>query len=942
MKKLLLFFVITIFGLSAKAQDMSFKGSIFDTEDAPLIGGNIVLMIDEVIKYQGVAELDGSYEIIGIIGGKYQLKISYVGYFSVFKDLEFVNKNIDFGRTVMYESPIGLDEVVVEGKVPLAQQNGDTTSYNASQYKVLADASTEDLVTKLPGVTMENGVIKAQGENVQQVFVDGKPFFGNDASAALKNLPAEVVSKIEIFDKKSDQAEFTGFDDGETTKTINIVTKIDKRAGQFGKGYVAYGTENHYNLGGNFSLFNGDQRISFIGQANDINIQNFSSEDILGVSGSSGRGRRGRGGSRGGGGGNSFQVGQQGGIAATNALGINFTDQWGPKTEINLSYFVNQSNNVAKENLDRAFINDRDASSQEVYREENTSTAGNINHRISGRIEHEFTKNTSLNFRPSISYQDRDGIETTFGETDINDLIVNNTDNTYEAAFKGWNLNNSAFVRHRFGESRRTISVSFRNQYNSKVGNSSLYSLNQYFASVISDDLIDQIADLDQKGWNNSANVSFTNPAGKKGMVSLEYRLTLENDDSATETFNATETGAYTELDNLLSNVFKNDYTTHSGGVSYNYRVGKSMIMARTSLQYANLKTDQSFPFEANLERSYLNVIPFAMWRYSIDRQNNVRVIYRANTRKPSLSQLQEIIDNSNPLQLSIGNSELDQQYQHSVYARLSRSNTEKGTVMYALIGGNITENYIGNSLYTSRSDNEFVESLALAQGAQLNQSTNFNGYWDFRTFLTYGMPIYPIKSNLNLNLSANFSNTPGSINDVTSNSTSTAYGVGLTLSSNISEKIDFTVSSKTSFNNVVNDINSFQNSKYINQNSSVKLNWILPADLVFRTDLRNQFYTGLADGFNENYWIWNLAVGKKIFKNKLGELNVSVYDLLNQNQRISREVTGNYIQDLRTNVLQRYVMVNLIYNFRNFKSAKKSTKKSEDDERREWRGRGF
>ena len=191
----------------------------------------------------------------------------------------------------------------------------------------------------MPGVVIENGEVQAQGEKVQQVLVDGRPFFGNDPSAALKNLPAEVISKIEVFDQKSDQANFTGFDDGETTKTMNIVTKKNMRAGQFGKIQAGYGYEDKYRVGGNFSIFNGDQRISLIGQSNNINIQNFSTEDLLGVVGSGGsrRGRGGRGGGgRGGGGGsvNDFLVQQQGGIATTHAIGLNYSDKIGEKLDL--------------------------------------------------------------------------------------------------------------------------------------------------------------------------------------------------------------------------------------------------------------------------------------------------------------------------------------------------------------------------------------------------------------------------------------------------------------------------------------------------------------------------------------------------------------------------------------------------------------------------------
>lgn len=907
-----------LLSMGASAQTFKFIGKLYDTENQPMIGANVSLLVDGEVKYQAVSDISGIYFFDDVKVGAYRLKISYVGFFNVNKEVQ-VDKDVVYSDLILYASPVNLDEVVVEGKVPLATLKGDTTSYNASQYKVLADASTEDLVAKLPGISIENGTISAEGETVQQVLVDGKPFFGSDASAALKNLPAEVVSKIEIFDQKSEQAQFTGFDDGETSKTINIVTKMDKRNGQFGKAYAAYGTENHYNLGGNFSLFNGDRRISVIGQANDINIQNFSSEDILGVSGSSGRRRGGRGGGRGGEGNDAFNVAQQPGIATTNAFGVNFSDEWGEKREANFSYFVNQSSNISEEVLSRAFFDRTGDASGEVYDESNLTTTDNINHRFSGRFEYELSKNTSFNFTPSVSYQSNDGFESTSGFTEASDLLLNSTDNNYEAFSKGWNLNNRGLVRHRFGASRRTLSLSLRNQYSSQGASSALSSLSNYFVPVLQSDELDQIAKLDQQGWNNSANLSFTNPIGEKSMLSVEYRIGLESDDADRQTFNKVEQGQYTDLDELLSNVFTNKYVTNSAGLGYNYRVGKFMFVVRTSLQRSQLDTDQTFPYQADLSRTFVNVIPFGMWSYRIDRQNDFRLIYRTNTRKPTLGQLQEVVDNSNPLQLSIGNAELDQQFQHSMFARLKRTNAEKGTVFFALIGGNITQDYIGNSLYTSRSNSKVITSFNLVPGTQLTQNVNLSGYYDFRTYVTYGMPIYALKSNLNLNVSGNFSNTPGLINDELNNAQSKTFGLGVSLSSNISEKIDFLISSRSSYNDVTNDLNDLQNSSFLSQNSSLKLDWILPAHLVFRTSMNNQFYTGLSDGFNESFWIWNLAIGKKIFKNKLGELNISVYDLLNQNLRINREVTGNYIEDVRTNVLQRYIMVNFIYNFRNF-----------------------
>ena len=198
---------------------------------------------------------------------------SQTSFFTYCQNQEVIINQLEqnLGKLILKEGAVELDQVEVKEKIPLATQNGDTTDYNSSAYKVLPDANAEDLIRKMPGVVIENGKVQAQGEDVKEVLVDGKPFFGNDPNAALKNLPAEIISKIQIFDQKSDQANFTGFDDGETSKVINIITKVDMRNGQFGKAYAGYGLENKYQVGGSTNFFDGDRRISLIGQTNNIN-----------------------------------------------------------------------------------------------------------------------------------------------------------------------------------------------------------------------------------------------------------------------------------------------------------------------------------------------------------------------------------------------------------------------------------------------------------------------------------------------------------------------------------------------------------------------------------------------------------------------------------------------------------------------------------------------
>jgi len=233
-----------------------------------------------------------------------------------------------------------------------------------------------------------------------------------------------------------------------------------------------------------------------------------------------------------------------------------------------------------------------------------------------------------------------------------------------------------------------------------------------------------------------------------------------------------------------------------------------------------------------------------------------------------------------------------------------------------------------------SKRDNPIFTEFEISPGTQITRPVNLKGYLNMRSFVTYGIPLYKIKSNLNINLSGNYTKTPGLINEVENRTKNTTLGVGVVLSSNISDKIDFTISSQSSFSEAKNNLQSSIDNKYQIQTSKVRLGWIFWKGLIYRTTLQHQSYNGLSDNFNESYWLWNMSIGKKIFKNQRGEIALSVFDLLNQNRSITRDVNEIYIEDSFSNVLQRYVMLNFTYNFRHFNSGKKATVNPEDKER--------
>jgi Outer membrane protein beta-barrel family len=868
--------------------------------------------------------------------------VTYLGYEEKLQELT-IGKNMDIGNILLEEGAVNLEQVTVKEKIPMAQQLEDTTQYNASAFKTLSDATAEELIAKMPGVKIENGKVQAQGEDVKQVLVDGRPFFGNDATAALRNLPAEVISKIQVYDQQSEQTQFSGFQDGQTSKTINIITKSGMNNGQFGKVYAGYGYENKYQLGGNTNLFDGNRRISIIGQSNNINIQNFATDDLLGVVGSSGSGggRGGRGGGSGGrrgGGGegpsvNDFLVNANNGIATTNAIGLNYSDKIGKRIDVSGSYFFNWTDTDEKELLERTYVDGN--SSGQLYTEDNLAQSTNQNHRINMRWKIDLDSMNTLIISPKLSMQWNDGNAQNLGETTNTEGLVNNSNNTFSSDLRGMNFSNGLTWRRKLAKQGRTISVSADTRYNSNQGDSEQYALNGFRVNnTFAIDTLDQIADLNSNGWNHSGRFSYTEPLGKNGQLSVDYRRSWQRDEADQKTYDfVSDENSYTSLNEGQSSVFNNTYTTQEFGGGYRYNLGKDLtLMARAFFQYAHLESEETFPLEDQISRNYYSVLPMAMLRYNFTKDHNLRVFYRSNTETPSVTQLQNVLNNNNPLSLSIGNPALDQSVQHRVGLRYSNTNTAKATVFFAYINANFAQQYIGNSSYLKETNNVLFDDIDLLPGAQLSTPVNLDGYYALSSFITYGLPVKPWKVNLNFELNNNYSRTPGLLNDALNYANNTTTGFGLTVSSNINDKVDFTVSSRSSFSQVNNTLVQSNDADYWIQSSALRFGWVLPLGIVIRSEMEHQYYEGLGDAFNADYLLWSAGIGKKLFANQRGELTLSVFDLLNQNRRVARNITDVYVEDVETNVLQRYVMLKFQYTFLNYNSGKVAAGKKEEE----------
>lgn len=917
-------------GADIWAQTGSISGVVIDDKSREgVVGANIRLLrqSDTTAQIGGLSsDIDGRFKFEQLAADTYQLRISYVGYENmIVQNLRLANNSSYPLDTVrMKESSDFFDDIVVEAVAIRVEVINDTIQYNASAFKVNPDATVEDLVKKMPGITVENGTIKAQGEEVKKVTIDGKEFFGNDANTALKNLPAEVVDKIQVFDRASDQSALSGISDGQEMKALNIKTKSGNLKGNFGRFYAGYGTDNRYSAGGNFNSFQGSRRLSILGMSNNINMQNFGSEDMLGVMTSQMGG--GGGGGRGGGWrpntNESFFTGQQNGISTTHAFGINYADKWGKKMEVSASYFFNYIDNSNLTAINRQYLTPSEGGLSQLYDETTNSGNTNLNHRANLRLEYKPDSMTTLIFAPRASWQDNSAINNFFGINQLsNNQFLNSTNSQTNTDGGAFNLSGNATYSRNFKKPMRNLTIDLTGSSNNQLSQRQQLSENLYVENIDSALLLDQFTKNYSRNSNGNLDISYNEPIGKQGVLSFNYNegITYATSDKTTRDFDPA-TNDYNQIDTTLSNDLASIYQTHRPGVRYRYRQGrgaKMNLMFGVNYQYATLLSEQTFPAQPDISRSFNSVLPIAMFRYQFSKTSGIRMFYRTYTSAPTAKQLQNAVDNSNVLLLSAGNPELEQSYSHFLTARYNWTNPKNAHSFFLNFSATLTDKYIGTSTLVAQNDTTLAGGVVLYKGAQLSQNVNLNGYSSVNGNLTYSLPLTPIKCNFTVNVGANYNILPSQINGENNFTRSFGVPMGVFISSNINENIDFTVSYNLTYNTARNQLRPELNTNYLYHNALARANWIFAKNFVLSASGSYMAYTGLADGFNQQYFLLSGKFGYKFLKNRQAEINISVFDALNQNQSISRTVSDIYIQDQSTQVLTRYVMLNFVYTLR-------------------------
>jgi len=916
------------------------RGTLMDTvSKQPVSDATITILQakDSALVTFSRSNKTGLFNVDYLDKGNYRILITHVGYknFSKFFEISESAKTVDLGYISMINKSVMLDEVTVsQEKAPVTLKN-DTVEYNAGSFKTKPNAVVEDLLKKLPGVQVDkDGKIKAQGEEVKKVLVDGKQFFGNDPKVATKNLPADIVDKVQVFDKKSDQSQFTGFDDGNSEKTINLSLKQDKKNGLFGRAAAAAGNKDRYQGNFNLNQFSGERQISAIGMANNTNKQGFSFLDMLNFTG----GLNGPGGGRGGAVEiNSMSLPMQGfggndnSIKTTWAGGINFNDTYNKKVEINGSYFYNRIEDRVEQKSNRHYILpgnnfDRQQNSNSYRRSENHRFNFSSDYKIDSMNSLKFS--TTANIQESIARSNSNYVSVAPKGELLNEGFTNTSSDA-----NGYGWNNSLLFRHKFPKKGRTFSANLSFNMNNGESNGTQKSITDFYktdGSILFADTLDQLNNQDNKSRSYGANLSYTEPLSSKALFEFNYNYNKSNSNSGRETFDYDAgTGKHTALNDLLSNQFDNTYLYNRGGASFRYQDKKINFAVGGSIQAAQLNTDFHFMGkDSSITKSFTNFLPNANLQYNINKYKNLRMTYQTYSRQPSASQLNPILDISDPLNIRVGNPDLDQEYNHRLQLNYGSFDPFRRTNFFAMI------NFTGTN-------NRIVSFDEIdPQGIRTTTYTNVDGAYSLSGFSNWGFPAKSIKSTLNLNTNVDKSKNINFINGQKNIINTWNVSQQATLNFIHKEALDLSFGTAISYNNVHYSLPGQQNTSYWNQEYSFDANIYFPHGISLASEYTFTRNTGYSNGFNRNVSLWNAGIAKQLFKNKKGEIRVQMFDILNQNVGISRNANQNYIEDVQTKILNRYFLVGFTYNISRFAGKGMPVQRGANFKIIAWRGR--
>jgi hypothetical protein len=798
-----------------------------------------------------------------------------------------------------------MSTVTVTARRPPVVINGDSVEFNSENFKTAPNAVVEDLLKKMPGMEVDKaGGITVNGKKVTKVFVNGKEFFTGDPVMATKNLPADAVDKIQVYDRKSDQAMFTGIDDGSEETAINLKLKKDRNKSTFGKLNGGAGTPSVFDAQGNVNVINNDEQFSVIGGANNTNRQNFSSRNIINFSGGGG-GRPGAGGgvtvNFSGGSGETDANAQ--GIAETYSIGGNYSNLFNnKKTEFNTNLSISD---VERNNISSSFTQNLTPGNAFNRISNSNSIAGNKQQNFASTIDHKVSDNFSFRFTPSLGLQQTTNYSEDSTQTYLtNGNLLNSNSTIASSASDAVNAASTLLLRKKFAKKGRTLSSTITQSFNrsNSTGSQFTEQLSYINNKLTNDSILDQ--QNTRKGENSSysANLIYTEPLGKKSLLEFNTYLSKSIGSSSRRIFDRNNvTDAYDLLNTYLTNEFNSEYTYSGGGMSYRSNQKKYNFSTGFSLQKAVLD-GENISAKTKLSQSFQDILPNATFRYNFSQTKNLNIDYRTSTNQPSITQLQPVLDQSNINRQSIGNPDLKRSYVHNLNIRFFSSKILAGKSFFSTLNASTTNNSIVN--YDSVRPNRTI----------LSTPVNVNGVYRINGSMNYGFGIKKLNSRLSFGLNAGLNNNISYANGLLNTIVTKSTGPSMSYTYIVDDVIDINLTARYSFSNTNNKVNPTLNTNFLTKVFGADMTNYLPWNIVLNQSFNYAINTGRAEGFNTSIPIWNASFSKFFLKNKRAEIKMSAFDLLNKNIGINRNVSQNQIVDRSYNVISQYFLLTFTY----------------------------
>lgn len=887
-------------------QSSSIKGTIADTVEKRNLSNSVVALLhpgDSVLVKFTRTDKNGNFDLTGLKEGKFIMMITHP-YMGDYFDLVEAKQNEETNLGSLYLTPKSklLSEVIIKTGAPI-RIKGDTTVYTADSFKVKPGANVEELLRRLPGIQVDrNGQITAMGEKVKKVLVDGEEFFGSDPGIATKNLRADAVKEVQVYDKKSDQAEFTGIDDGVRDKTINL--KMKEMKGYFGKVELGGGLKDKFNNDAMINSFKAKRKMAAYGIMSNTGQTNLDWQDAQNYGGGSDNMQISDDGSSimifGGG----SDYNQSQGIPQNWNGGLHYSNKFdNNRQSLNTAYkFSKINSDGVNTTFSKTFLPDTSWSSNS----NNNSFSSSTKHAFNVTVESTLDSMNSLKWTAKYNTNTGRNSSRYYSETlDDSSRFINNSTRNSSNNNDNNNIASTLLWRHKFKKASRTLSVNTDFNWTQSKNTGMLYSLNNYYLSGVLNhkDTTDQQNIQNSEGKSINTKISYTEPLSKDAYLEFSYAIGYNNNSNDRLTNTKNINGKYDNLVDSLSNSFVFNRLVNTPGLNFRMNKKKFNYSFGSSIGF-NHYVQNNVTDGTKFNYNFVNFYPQANLQIKMKSNRNLRLYYNGSSTAPSLEQLQPTRVNTDPLNVYIGNQDLKQSFRHTANISYNFYDVLKQRGLFT-------------SIYMTAAQNAFVQSNTVDNfGKRTYQTVNANGNYNLNFNGNYNFNITKLKIDFGIGPNANLSRNIDFINGVKNITTTSGYGLNINLGKYIQNKLNFNFSPTFSWNHSKGTVSSAANADYWTLSGWGNISFTLPHKFEVRTDADvNIRQKDPRFPQNSNYTKWNASIIKRMLKNNDLELKLEVNDILDQNKGYNRNFNSYSFTESYYNILHRYWLLTLTWN---------------------------